>query len=170
MIMDGSFTIERLSGVLFKVVEADRFGQLPFFFVIVGPARIAVIDTGTGSSGDVRALLDKHINPGKLPYCIINTHNHYDHVGGNGFFGSDTMICMGDRHKVYSRNLSVTSLAGGVGWTVRPFEVTRWLGDGDTIEVDDGDSAFTLQALHIPGHAVDHIAVYWPAEKRCVVA
>jgi hypothetical protein len=66
-ITDGNLTIQRLSKWLYKVVEADPFGQMPFMFAIVGHDKIVVIDTGTGAGSSFRACLDKHINQSGLP-------------------------------------------------------------------------------------------------------
>lgn len=103
-------------------------------------------------------------------YVVICTHNHFDHVGGAaGFAGSE--ICMGKQNPTYSKNLEVTSLAAGVGARVKPFEVTRWLEDGDEVWLDDSDrSRFNRLSVHFtPGHALDHIAVFFERELRLFV-
>lgn len=66
-ICEGNLTIERLSPWLYKVVEADPYGQLPFMFAIKGHDKIVVIDTGTGAGSSIREFLDKHINAKGLP-------------------------------------------------------------------------------------------------------
>jgi len=78
---------------------------------------------------------------------------------------------MGDKHKTYSQNLAITSLAAGVGASVRPFEVTRWLGDGAELFLDDAAPTpwNRLRVSHIPGHAMDHVAVYYERERRLFV-
>ncbi|KAA0165802.1 hypothetical protein FNF31_01779 [Cafeteria roenbergensis] len=170
-VFDGPFCISRLSPCLFKLVEADPFGQAPFCFAIIGSDKVVVVDTGTGAAGaSLREVLDRQLNPGRLPYVVICTHNHFDHVGGAaGFAGSE--ICMGKQNPTYSKNLEVTSLAAGVGARVKPFEVTRWLEDGDEVWLDDSDrSRFNRLSVHFtPGHALDHIAVFFERELRLFV-
>lgn len=103
-------------------------------------------------------------------YVVVCTHNHFDHVGGAaGFAGSE--ICMGKRNPTYSKNLEVTSLAAGVGARVAPFDVTRWLDDGDELWLDDSNrTPFNRITVHYtPGHALDHIAVLFEREMRLFV-
>jgi glyoxylase-like metal-dependent hydrolase (beta-lactamase superfamily II) len=172
MVMDGKFTIKRLSECVFQVVEGDRFGQLPFAYAIVGADKIVVVDTGTGSSGNLCEVLDRQLNPSKLPYALILTHNHFDHAGGAASFaGRCSGIFMGGKSPTYSKNLEVTSLAMGVGVKLRPFEVTGWLKDGDSVWLDDANPCpwNELRVYWTPGHAIDHIAVLFVREKRLFV-
>ena len=41
-----------------------------------------MIDTGIGI-GNIRSVVETMTH---LPYDVVNTHHHYDHVGGNGRF------------------------------------------------------------------------------------
>tara|TARA_Y100000780_G_scaffold214404_1_gene216073 strand:- start:811 stop:1059 length:249 start_codon:yes stop_codon:yes gene_type:complete len=67
-VFDGPFCISRLSPCLFKLVEADPFGQAPFCFAIIGSDKVVVVDTGTGAAGaSLREVLDRQLNPGRLP-------------------------------------------------------------------------------------------------------
>lgn len=67
-VFDGLFCISRLSPSLFKLVEADPYGQAPFCFAIIGKDKVVVVDTGTGAAGaSLREVLDRQVNPGKLP-------------------------------------------------------------------------------------------------------
>ena len=78
-----SFHLDRLSARVWKIVEADRFGQYPFVYVVMGADKCAVIDTGCGG-GDLRAFIDAHVNTARLPYLVINTHVHFDVRGPLG--------------------------------------------------------------------------------------
>jgi|MDSY01.1.fsa_nt_gb hypothetical protein len=71
----GCFTIERLSQKTYKVVQDDGFGQYPFAYAILGADKIVVIDTLVGRGG-FRRLLDRYVNPQRLPYVVICTHVH----------------------------------------------------------------------------------------------
>ena len=67
-VFDGPFCISRISPNLFKLVEADPYGQAPFCFAITGKDKVVVIDTGTGAAGaSLREVLDRQINSTKLP-------------------------------------------------------------------------------------------------------
>lgn len=53
-------------------------------YLVEGSARSLVIDTGTGT-GDFRSVVE-HLTP--LPYDVVCTHGHVDHVGGIGQFSA----------------------------------------------------------------------------------
>ena len=120
---EGAFTLEQLSETVWKVVEADRFGQFPFLYVIMGPSKCAVIDTGCDSD-NYKAFLDKHVNPDGKPYVLVCTHVHFDHVGGNHRFAG-TDIVMSDRAQAFSQNYQLTSLCSAHGARVHDFAVTQ---------------------------------------------
>ena len=76
-VTDGKFTLERLSSRVWKIVEADPYGQFPFIYVVLGGDKCILIDTGCGG-GNLRAFVDLHVNRERLPYLIVNTHVHFD--------------------------------------------------------------------------------------------
>lgn len=89
----------------------------------MGADKCVVIDTGCGS-GDVRAFIEKHVNvgPRRKPFLVVNTHIHFDHVGGNHRFPASASclgICMGAKDKKFSQNIELMSLGAGVGSRVR---------------------------------------------------
>ena len=46
------FNAERLSPAVWKIVEADRYGQFPFIYVIMGVDKCIVFDTGCDTGKD----------------------------------------------------------------------------------------------------------------------
>jgi hypothetical protein len=98
---------------------------------------VVVVDTGVGLGG-FRRCLDRYVNPvnftsgRRLPYLVVCTHVHFDHVGNNFEFavvddalGGNLGILMGNRDPRTTRNVELFSLccAHGPGARVRPFEV-----------------------------------------------
>ena len=53
-------------------------------YLIVGTERALLFDTGLGI-GDIRAAVSELTD---LDIVVVNSHTHYDHVGGNHLFGS----------------------------------------------------------------------------------
>eukprot|EP00750_Incisomonas_marina_P013007 INCI17200.1.p1 GENE.INCI17200.1~~INCI17200.1.p1 ORF type:complete len:246 (+),score=31.27 INCI17200.1:188-925(+) len=89
------FNAERLSPAVWKIVEADRYGQFPFIYVIMGVDKCIVFDTGC-DTGNLRGFIDHHINTTRLPYLVVCSHVHFDHIGGNHrFSGSEDSGCLG---------------------------------------------------------------------------
>lgn len=168
--------VEQLSTSTYLIVESDRFGQFPFLYVILGQDKCVLIDTGCGTA-DYREFVTANINKNNLPYLVINTHVHFDHVGGNHrFCGANKSgcvdICMGCRNKVFSQNYEVNSLAmAHSGAQVKNYTVSRWLQEGDLIYLDDKNQTKenSLEVLFIPGHTPDSIALYFHREKRLFI-
>lgn len=72
------FTLQQVSRDVWAI---DEFG-IDIMYLIIGTQRALLIDTGIGL-GNIRAVVETMTS---LPYDVVNTHHHYDHVGGNGHF------------------------------------------------------------------------------------
>eukprot|EP00026_Physarum_polycephalum_P010577 Phypoly_transcript_10743.p1 GENE.Phypoly_transcript_10743~~Phypoly_transcript_10743.p1 ORF type:complete len:425 (-),score=70.88 Phypoly_transcript_10743:10-1224(-) len=166
---------EQLSARTFLVVEQDRFGQFPFMYVILGDDKCILIDSGCGS-GDYRDFVSTRINKTRLPYLVISTHVHFDHIGSNHrFCGANKEgcidVCMGCENKTFSQNLDINSLAMAHSHQVKPFTVSRWLNEGELIYLNDAQPSkdLSLEVIFVPGHTPDSIALYAHWEKRLFV-
>lgn len=111
-----------------------------------------IIDTGSGENIDY--ILDSLKKAGVLPQdlsLIVNTHCHYDHVGGNRFF--DAKIAM---HKediaAMEKDYDRATIAYLFNRSMENFKVDYPLNEGDKI----GD--FTV--MHTPGHTMGSICLY----------
>jgi len=166
---------EQLGPRTWSVVENDPYGQYPFLYVILGIDKCILIDTGCGKS-DYRNYVTKNINTSNLPYLVICTHVHFDHVGGNyKFCGGNSTGCqgiwMGGADQKFTQNYEINSLSMAHNCRVTNFEVTRWLNEGDLIYLDDSDKTKekSLEVIFSPGHTTDSISLYFHQEKRLFV-
>lgn len=112
-----------------------------------------VIDPGDDTDRILLALADLSL---KVRY-IINTHGHFDHVGGNrkmkAATGADILIHSLDAHMLGS--LSSTAAAWGLSTDDSP-PPDRTVEEGDRI--DFGTLALTV--IHTPGHSPGGISLY----------
>jgi glyoxylase-like metal-dependent hydrolase (beta-lactamase superfamily II) len=115
----------------------------------------------------MRALVDQLTD---RDIIVLNSHTHYDHIGSNYQF--DTIFAMATD---YTRGRSAGSSHAAVaeflneGWVwkalpqgfvsddyrSRPFEISRFVGEGDTIDI----GGRILEILETPGHAPDSICL-----------
>jgi hydroxyacylglutathione hydrolase len=54
---------------------------------LIGTDKAMMVDTGM-SKGDLRACVEQIT---RLPISVVNTHGHFDHTGGNGWFEKSYM-------------------------------------------------------------------------------
>ncbi len=135
-------------------------------YLIEGEERALLFDTGNGIE-DIRAVVDRLTNK---PITVINSHSHYDHVGGNHQFGrilsvsTDFSIEMeqGLQNEAVSEELSPPALckrppSGATAEThaIKPYTISGALKDGDVIDL----GGRKLEVLQVPGHTSDAVAL-----------
>lgn len=138
------------------ILESFPSGPLDVNCYILGcetSKKAIVIDPG-GNVPQIMSVLDKH---GLEVEMIINTHGHFDHIGGNKELqektGADLLV-----HR-YDSSLLVqakeTAAIFGLGATPSP-EPTRELVGREQLTVGD----ISLRVLHTPGHSRGGICLY----------
>ncbi len=140
-------------------------------YLIEGSDRALLFDTGNGIGNIatvVASLSDK-------PITVLNSHGHYDHVGGNHAFataphqilGMNTAFTRARQAGVSNANIriEVSSEAlcskppQGVSEDThvgQPYSINAWIDDGHKLDLGDR----TLEVIHIPGHTPDAIALF----------
>ncbi len=108
--------------------------------------KAAVIDPG----GHAQEILEKLKNHNLTVVMIINTHGHFDHIGGNGDLlevtGAELIIHRDDR-PLLDR---ATEHAAVFGLRAEPSpEPTRQLDGGETLQLGE----LSLEIIHTPGHS-----------------
>jgi len=126
---------------------------------------IALIDAGTGMNFEtVKQKLGKfNLKPNDIE-LLINTHCHYDHVGGDMDFirSADCDVFI---HELEANLLregdGVITCADMFGKKLEPISVARELQEGNKIELGE----LTLKVLHTPGHTAGSICLYEPEQR-----
>lgn len=127
-------------------------------YLIEGRERAVLFDTGLGI-GDIKAVVDQLTS---LPVLVVNSHEHFDHIGGNRLFAD---VAVADSAAALARLARGTgSLADEISsetvwkplprgfdrtrYETPPMVPTRRLRDGERIEL----GGRTLEVWLTPGH------------------
>ncbi len=164
---DGSgwFEIYRISPRVIAIYEPGQFEEV-ISFLILGDERALLFDSGLGI-GDMRDVVTGLTD---LDIVLLNSHTHYDHVGGNYQFdtiwGMDTPFSR-ERAKGLDHDAVAEAVSEGWIWkplpagfskaaySSRPWSFDRYVTDG--MQIDLG--GISLEVLATPGHAPDCISL-----------
>jgi glyoxylase-like metal-dependent hydrolase (beta-lactamase superfamily II) len=159
------FEVYRLRPDLYAIYEPGQFEEV-ISYLILGRERALLFDTGLGI-GDittaVRAVTD-------LPVWVLNSHSHYDHIGGNHVFeriyGLDLPYTR-ERASGLPHEAVAEAVAPGWIWKptppgfdpanyrIRPYDIDRVVDEGFTLDL----GGRTLEVLLTPGHAPDSLCL-----------
>ncbi|MEO8124588.1 MAG: MBL fold metallo-hydrolase [Burkholderiales bacterium] len=123
----------------------------------------AVIDPG----GDLPEIRAEAKRLGVALKQILLTHAHIDHAGGTAALARALSLPIVGPHpgdQFWIDSLRQQALQFGLA-PAEPFTPTRWLHDGDTVQV--GKS--TLAVRHCPGHTPGHVVFHSAEAKRAFV-
>ena len=110
-----------------------------------------IVDTGTGDNIQyIKETMKKAgVSVDDLS-LIVNTHNHYDHIGGNRCFDMDVAMHREDAKAIADGNDA--TVASIFGRSLDGIKVDRILEEGDKIH--------DFEVLHTPGHTKGGICLY----------
>jgi glyoxylase-like metal-dependent hydrolase (beta-lactamase superfamily II) len=134
-------------------------------YLILGDQRAVLIDTGMGI-GDIKAVVDDLTT---LPVTVLNSHAHWDHIGGNWRF--DEILI----HRAEAEALGTSPAAERLRtffsdqnlsapvpddfdistFEIKPSRATTLLDGGETIDLGNR----ILRVIHAPGHSPGGIVV-----------
>ena len=113
-----------------------------------------LVDTGAGQNKDYlfSKLRENGVEPEDIE-LIINTHCHYDHIGGNYAF-PNAKIAVHKRDAVSMRNKDTLGTGGSA------FLINDGANSRVDIELEDGDEIADFKVIHTPGHTKGGICLY----------
>jgi glyoxylase-like metal-dependent hydrolase (beta-lactamase superfamily II)/membrane-bound inhibitor of C-type lysozyme len=159
------FEVYRIADGIFAIYEPGQFEEV-ISFLITGDEKALLFDTGLGI-GDMKRVVEQLTD---LEIVVLNSHTHYDHIGGNYQFetiwGRDTEYTQ--RRAAGSPPKAVAEfLKEGWIWKPlpegfvakdfrsRPFTISRFVDEGDVIDL----GGRKLEIVSTPGHAPDAICL-----------
>jgi glyoxylase-like metal-dependent hydrolase (beta-lactamase superfamily II) len=113
---------------------------------LIGSSELALIDPGPDDEGHRAALLAAVAARGTLRWILV-THTHLDHAPGAAALAAAT-------------GAQVVGFGPADG-----FAPDRSVGGGWTLTLPTEEGALTLEAVHTPGHASDHLCWLLPESR-----
>jgi hydroxyacylglutathione hydrolase len=123
----------------------------------------ALVDPG----GELPKLRDAARHRDLTLKQILLTHGHIDHAGGAGLLAREDALPIVGPHtgdQFWIDGLPEQGRTFGFP-PAESFAPTRWLADGDTVQVGQ----VTLAVRHCPGHTPGHVVFHDPHSKRAFV-
>jgi glyoxylase-like metal-dependent hydrolase (beta-lactamase superfamily II) len=165
-VLQGWFEVYKLPDGTYAIYEPYQFEEA-ISYLVLGEERGVIIDTGTGI-GDIAAAVSELTD---LPVSVVNTHEHYDHTGGNHGF---------ERVAIFNHPAAIERLGKGVDnaslqryvsddyvwkplpegfdpatWTIPSVKPTTLLEDGTVIDL----GGRKLEVIYTPGHSPGSICI-----------
>ena len=163
-VADSWFEVYNVAPSVLAIYEPHQ-SEETIGYLILGQERALLFDTGMGI-GDLKALTAKLTT---LPIVVLNSHTHNDHVGDNWQFdtvyGMDTDFTR--QSAKGSKDDAQPEIAPGeicgtlpsgfdpAGYATRPWKISKWMHDGDRIDL----GGRTLEIIATPGHTPDALCL-----------
>ncbi len=159
------FEVYRIRPGVAAIYEPGQFEEV-ISYLIEGSERALLFDTGLGI-GDMRRLASELTDKEIL---VVNSHTHYDHVGGNHAFDTvyGTALEYTRENSLGRAHDEVAEFVGpgwiwkatpdgfaAEGYVSRPFTIWQTLEDGQILDLGD----IELEVLLTPGHAPDSLCL-----------
>lgn len=163
-IADNWFEVYRIRPGVFAIYEPHQLEEV-ISYLVLGSNRALLFDTGMGI-GNIQEVV---AGLTKLPVSVLNSHTHNDHVGDNwrfaDIYGMDTdftrVNARGSKEDAQAE-LAPNEICGTLpsgfdakAYATKPFHISHWLHDGDTIDL----GGRSLKVIATPGHTPDAIAL-----------
>ena len=151
-----------------KLKDGTSVPRFVTSYIIESNKKIFLIDTALKHSS--KTILEYIDSIGRNPeeiQGVINTHSHFDHIGGNLFFQEKYNPIFYAHHLEvpYIENIELQHKERPVGEMVHnvggPVSVDKTIDEGDVIFLEE----LAIQVFHTPGHSSGSISLYIPADR-----
>lgn len=149
--------------MLFTIIPVTPYQQNCTLLVCEQSQKAALVDPG----GDLDIVLAEVKAQNAELESILLTHGHMDHIGGVAELSNKLELPIIGPHR--DDDFWIQSLPEQCRLFNFPlsqaFQPTRWLKDGDTVQVGEE----SLQVIHCPGHTPGHVIFFSEKERVAIV-
>jgi glyoxylase-like metal-dependent hydrolase (beta-lactamase superfamily II) len=162
---DDWFQVYQTAAGVYSIVEPYQL-QETISHLIVGEDHALLFDTGIGLAS-IKAVVGRITD---LPVTVLNSHTHYDHVGGNWEFKT-VLAIDSDYTRANMAGFDNRRIGGDfvpeafckgppegsdpASFHTRPWRAARYVADGEILDLGGRE----LEVLQVPGHAPDAVAL-----------
>ena len=160
------FKVYKAGTDVYAIAEPYNYQEV-ISYLILGKSKALLFDTGMGL--DSISPLVRELTG--LPVTVLNSHTHYDHVGGNYEFndilGMNTNFTRKNASNGYKHSAVRSEVAPDAfclpclpktdtaHYFIKPFQISKFIGDGYLIDLGGRQ----LQVIAAPGHTPDAVAL-----------
>lgn len=147
----------------FSIIPVTSYQQNCTLLICEKTNKAAIVDPG----GDINVILNTIETENAIVESILITHGHLDHVGGVAELAEKLDIpIIGPEIQDKFWLDALPSQIQTFGFPHSDsFTPSRWLNDGDTINVGEQ----LLKVIHCPGHTPGHIVLFHQPSKLALV-
>jgi len=159
------FKVYPVGDSVYAIYEPYNWQQV-ISYLIIGSDKALLFDSGMGL--DSIQLVVKQLT--SLPVTVVNSHTHFDHIGGNADFetilGVDTAYTktnsLGWTHETVKQEVKPAAFCpetlqtvDTASYHIRPYKLSGYIHDGSIIDLGGRQ----LEVMIIPGHTPDCVAL-----------
>ena len=159
------FKVYSVGDSVYAIYEPYNWQEV-ISYLIIGTEKALLFDTGMGLDS-IQSVVKQLTS---LPVTVVNSHTHFDHIGGNADFtnilGIDTAYThtnsKGWSHESIKQEVSpaafcpeTLSSVDTASYHIRPYSISGFIGDGSVIDLGGRQ----IDVITIPGHAPDGVAL-----------
>ncbi len=160
------FKVYNVGTGVYAIVEPYNFEEV-ISYLITGKDSALLFDTGMGLD-TISAIVKQLTN---LPVTVLNSHTHFDHIGGNAEFTNILALntpytihnaAHGWPHSEVKEEVTPAAICldklpnkDTAAYHTRPFSISRFVADGYIIQRGGRE----LEVVAAPGHTPDAIAL-----------
>ena len=152
-----------MSDLQIHKMELGPIGTNAFLLWEDGKQDAVLIDVPPLSKHEIDSVLaDKGLKVAQ----IWLTHGHWDHMAGAWEFAGAGVEVIGHRaDEIMFRDPGIMSGFSVPGMELKPVAITRWVEDGDEMEL----WGRKVTVFHCPGHCPGNVTFYFEQEQVCFV-
>jgi glyoxylase-like metal-dependent hydrolase (beta-lactamase superfamily II) len=152
-----------MSKLVVRKMELGPIGTNAFLLWEDGGNQAVLVDAPPGCAEEVVPLLERS---GLTLGAIWLTHGHWDHMAGASELTGDGIEVLGHlEDKMLFEKPEVMSAFAMPGTDFKPVRITRWIEEGDELDL----WGRKVSVFHCPGHCPGNVVFWVEEEGICLV-